>query len=181
MPVLTTLAALKAYLGVTHDNDNDLLETLIGSESVFIESWLGRKYGTSGYTDIFSGNGGSEHLFWNYPVTAVTNLTIDGKTVDEAETIQDTGYMVYDSRLLLFGHVFSWGKNNCRADYNAGEDVPADVRQACIELAAIRYKNRDRIGLKSKGLAGETITYDRRAIPDEIKAMLQPHRKVMIS
>ena len=181
MPQLTTLAAVKAYLGIDHDNDNDLLETLVGAESKIIESWLGRKYGTISYTDIFSGSGGTEHLFRNYPVTAVTSLTIDGKTIDEAETIQDTGYMVYDNRLLLFGHVFSWGKNNCRAEYNAGEDVPADVGQACIELAAIRYKNRDRIGLKSKGLAGETITYDRKAIPDEIKVMLQPHRKVMIS
>ena len=181
MPELTTCAAVKAYLGITHDNDNDLFEMLIIAESVFIESWLGRKYGTSSYTDIYSGSGGTEHQFWNYPVIAVTSLTIDGKTINEAETIQDTGYMVYVNRLLLFGHVFSWGKNNCRVEYNAGEDVPADVGQACIELVAIRYKNRDRIGLKSKGLAGETITYDRKDIPDEIKARLHPHRKVMIS
>jgi hypothetical protein len=180
MSALATLDDVKTYLGnQTNTADDMVLSSLITGESAFILSWIGRKFDSESYTDLFGGNGGQEHLFKNYPVQTIISVTIDGAAIPPAATIQDRGYMLFDDRLLLFGYQFSWGKRNCQAIYTAGQDVPDDVKQACIELVAYRYKGRgDRIGLSSKSIAGETTSYVTKDMPDHVKTTLQRHRRV---
>lgn len=59
--------------------------------------------------------------------------------------------------------------------------IPADLTQALIEWAALRFKAQAWIGLKSKSLGGqETVAFDTGAIPDFVAAMIQPYRRVAI-
>ena len=59
--------------------------------------------------------------------------------------------------------------------------VPADLEEACIEMVAERYSYRGRIGVVSKSLGGqETMSYSQKAMPDSIKMMLQPYKKVIL-
>ena len=178
MAALASIDDVKAYVNIATDADDVLLTSLIEAESAYILSWLGRGFELAVHADIFGGNGGREHLFHSYPVVSVSTVTVDGVTIPPAPTIQDKGYLVYGSRLLLFGYRFARGHLNCRVAYTAGQETPADVRQACVELVGYRYRNRDRIGLASKSIAGETTAYMTKEMPDHVQGLLQPHRRV---
>ncbi len=56
--------------------------------------------------------------------------------------------------------------------------LPGDIEQACLELVALRYKERERIGHVSKSLAGETVSFTQKDMSDDIKLALQPYRLV---
>jgi len=179
MSDLATVDDVKSFLGnQANVTDDGLIDSLISGEGAFILSWIGRSFDAATYTDLFSGGGGQEHLLENYPVETITSVVIDGASIPQAATIQDRGYMLFDDRILLFGYQFSWGRRNCQIIYTAGQDVPADVKQACVELVSYRYRSRDRIGLASKSIAGETTAYVTKDMPDHVKTLLQRHRRV---
>lgn len=59
--------------------------------------------------------------------------------------------------------------------------IPADIEHACMEMAAERYRYRSRIGEISKSLGGqETISFNQKDIPDFIRTLLQPYRRVIL-
>lgn len=58
--------------------------------------------------------------------------------------------------------------------------VPADIEHACIELVGERYRYRNRIGEISKSLGGqETISFSQKDMPDYVRTLLQPYRRVI--
>lgn len=58
--------------------------------------------------------------------------------------------------------------------------TPADLEQACIEMISERYKYRDRIGLRSKSLGGqETTSYNLSAMPEYVKTILNPYKRIV--
>lgn len=54
--------------------------------------------------------------------------------------------------------------------------VPADVEQAVIEMIALDVKQRDNIGVRSKTLGNESISYDDRGMTPSAKAALENYR-----
>lgn len=56
--------------------------------------------------------------------------------------------------------------------------VPGPVEQACIEMIGIDLKQRDNLGVRSKTLANESISYSDRGMNASVREMLQPYRKV---
>ena len=64
--------------------------------------------------------------------------------------------------------------------YTAGYiSTPPEVAQACIELVALRYRERTRIGEISKSVgAGETVSYSQRDMSAPIMTLLQQYRAV---
>ena len=58
--------------------------------------------------------------------------------------------------------------------------VPADLAQAALEWAALRFKSKDSVGWKSKSLGGqETMSVDTGAMPLAVAMMVQPYKRVM--
>lgn len=57
--------------------------------------------------------------------------------------------------------------------------VPADVEQAVIEMVGLDMKQRDNIGVRSKTLAGESITYEDRGMTASAKSALQTYRQMV--
>ena len=56
--------------------------------------------------------------------------------------------------------------------------VPAPVAQACIEMVALDLQQRSNIGIKSKGLAGESVSYETGEMTPSVKTLLQSYRQV---
>lgn len=56
--------------------------------------------------------------------------------------------------------------------------LPLEVEQACIELVALRYQERQRIGQVSKSLAGEVVAFTQKDMQDDVAAALAPYRRV---
>lgn len=55
--------------------------------------------------------------------------------------------------------------------------VPSPIEQACIEMVGIDLKQRDNLGINSKTLAGETISYSDRGMSNSVKEFLNTYRK----
>jgi len=72
------------------------------------------------------------------------------------------------------------------ADANAGvlvtySYVPSDVGQAAMEMVAERYRYKNRIGETSKSLGGqETMAFSQKDMPEFIRTLLQPYRRVIL-
>lgn len=56
--------------------------------------------------------------------------------------------------------------------------VPGPVVQGCIELVGLDLKQRSNLGVQSRTLAGESVTYTDRSLPPSVRELLQPYRRV---
>jgi Phage gp6-like head-tail connector protein len=181
---LTTLADVKAWLqigqGAFPTTDDALLSRLITAASRYIKTWLSRQIALAGYVETRDGTGGCRLQFACFPVTAVVSLTIDGQAVPAAASATTAGYRFSSTQLSLYGYRFVRGAQNVVIAYTAGYSMtPPDVAQACIELVALRYRERTRIGELSRSLGGaETVAYSLKDMSDATKTLLQQYRSV---
>ena len=180
MADLTTLASVKAYLGISGSADDALLSQLISACSGAVQSLLNRCIVSSAIEIWRDGRGGQAMTLPDYPVTEVFLLEIDGQAIPPSAGAGMPGYRFTDTKIVLDGYRFTAGIGNVHIDFTAGYDeVPADIAQAVNELVAMRYKERDRIGHKSKSLAGETVAFITAAMPESVKAALAPYAQMV--
>lgn len=176
---LCSLANVKAWLNLASSADDTLLAALITAVSEFIVSSINRPVLSSVYAETRDGSGGRTLSFAVTPVTAILNLSIDGRDIPPAPDDFRPGYRFGPTRLSLYGFRFTPGLDNVAIEYTAGfATVPGELAQACTQLVALRYRERDRIGLNSKGLAGEVTSFLQKAMPDDVAAVLQRYRRV---
>lgn len=133
---LTTLAAVKDYLGITDENSDTFLNRLINSASQFALTWIGRdSFGIRTYTQNFLGNGTTSAMLLNWPVTSVTSVGVAGSAVP-ASTFgnlgnPNSGYVLSDARfgpqqLTLYGYGF-WRGAPSQVIYAAGYRTSQDL------------------------------------------------------
>lgn len=72
------------------------------------------------------------------------------------------------------------GAKNIVFSYTPGYPaIPPELSQACIELVALRYRERMRIGEISKAVGGgETVSYSQKDMSAAILTLLQQYRVV---
>lgn len=182
MADLTTLAAVKAKLRIATGTttDDTLLGTLITQASGFIQAWLNRTFASQSYTEVRDGTGNQTLMFANYPVTAVSSLTVNDIAVPLATNTTDTGYRFDTTRLLLNTDVFPRGFGNVTVTYTAGyASTPAEIDGACADLVAFKYRELERIGHSSKSIQGETVAFIVADMPAAVKTILNNYRKVI--
>jgi hypothetical protein len=175
--------------------DDALLARLITATSQAITRWLGRPILAADWSETRDGLGGlhgareSRFSFGVTPCTAVLLVVVDGMTIPPIGNAASrgsegpaalAGYAFSPTQLVIRGYDVPRKAQCVTIQYTAGyAGVPDDVVQACIELVALRYRERGRIGEISKHLGdGSTVTYDRGDIPAKIRTMLQPYRQV---
>lgn len=181
---LTTLANAKQWLGVTVTTDDALLTRLVTAASNFMQTWMNRQIANQSYSETRNGTGGQRLMLANYPVTAVASLYISGiqilPTTYPMNGYQTPGFLFDTTQLYLVGYDFCRGPQNIAVSYTAGfASTPLELEQACIELIGMKYREKDRIGLHSKVLAGETINYVIADMPDSVLAVLDNYKKVI--
>lgn len=57
-------------------------------------------------------------------------------------------------------------------------DVPDDVRFTCCELAALRYKEKSRLGEVSKDVGGQTVAFSQKDLSDFGRAVIRHYKRV---
>lgn len=139
---LTTLAALKGWLGIGSTNDDIVLASLITNLSIAILNNLGRpQILPSVYTEVYDGAGEQSVLLRQWPACELLSLSADGIPV----TIAQSGYLparrslsaILDGpdaappgrmqRVSLLGGLFPHGIQNITASYRAGYEVTAEA------------------------------------------------------
>jgi hypothetical protein len=126
---LTTLAAVKDYLGITDGNSDSFLDRLILSASQFVLNWIGRdSFRPIQYTMNFRGNGKSSILLPFWPVVSITSVGVAGSAIGASTLgsygLPNSGYVLGDPRfgnqsLDLYGYNF-WQGAPSQVIYTAG-------------------------------------------------------------
>lgn len=165
---MTTLAEVKAYCGVQSANADAVLQSLLDAAAPAFAAYcnLGSFFSRS-YNAMRDGTGSDRLVLANMPVTDVSSVSIDGQTIPKSVN-GGAGYdFVLGGRLVfLRGYRFTMGTRNVKITYTAGfNDVgnlyplPDDLSIACKMYVSARYRERDKLGIGSKSLAGESVSY----------------------
>jgi hypothetical protein len=92
-----------------------------------------------------------------------------------------------EGRIELSGYRFTRGIKNCAAVYVGGiapapgvANVPPDISLAVDEIAAIAYRNRDRLGLRSKSVGGDMVSFDKSAWSESVQRVIDRYKKVLV-
>jgi Phage gp6-like head-tail connector protein len=173
MDDLATLAQVKAYAGVVGSADDNALKSLITGYSDWIRQYTNRDFSITSYTVKRDGRDQIAMMLPDWPIISVQSVKIDGLSVAAQSTFGSTGYRFDERSIILNNLCFTRGRSNVDVAYTAGyATIPATIAQALCELVALRYKERDRIGFSSKSLAGETVSFITKAMPDSVKLAL---------
>ncbi|HVH76759.1 MAG TPA: phage head-tail connector protein [Stellaceae bacterium] len=203
---LCQLSDVKAWLQTGQNafpaTDDALLSRLITAASQFIQSWLGRQILLADYNEIRDGLGtaGETRLqFACFPVSAVLSVMVDGVAVPPLPTpapavpggavilptTVEAGYVFNPTQLVIRGMCVPRKAQCVALQYTAGyAAVPADLGQACIELVAFKYRERTRIGERSRTLGGggtasyTTAAFSLRDLSTDIQTLLSQYRAV---
>lgn len=174
-----TLAEAKLWLNITTINSDTLISSLITSASAYIDNWTGRTFSTATKTFSVNGNGSPIMMVKYYPITAVSAVSVDGVSYS-ASNGTSAGYLFDDTTVYLIGAQFNKGIQNVTITLTHGyATIPADIKQVVIELVGKKVKETDRIGIQSKNLAGETITFDISDLKEDNKKVLNNYNRVV--
>jgi len=176
---LTTVANLRSWLNITGTADDALLTRLVAAASVYVQTYISRQLLTAAYTETLDGNGGDRQILRQYPLTAVSAVTISGQVIPVSTAWNISGFQFDDIGVTLLGYTFSRARRNVTITYTAGYTAPPlDVEQAVLDMCSLRYRERDRIGYVSKSLAGETVTFMVKDMSDSVRTILNNYRRV---
>ncbi len=179
---LAALASLKAYLGISEDDYNTVLQQLIDASSEAIERYCDRSFAEAERTETYDGRGSAWLVLRERPVSTVADLRDDiGRDFDDADAIDADDYTIHDTEgiIRLLTGVFQDGSRNVRVRYTAGyATIPTDLAQACMILAASWFNigRQGGDGLKSESLGDYSVAYAHSSIPEEVRRLLAPYR-----
>jgi hypothetical protein len=136
---LVQLAAAKAWLGVTTDDDDALLATLISQISRAIYNSINRSFVLPrNVVESYDGLGGDRLLLRNWPVGAITSVSVDGLEIPPAGPTPSSGFMLEASddeppgamqQLFLWGaYRFCRGRQNIVVAYRAGYEIVGEAQ-----------------------------------------------------
>jgi Ubiquitin-activating enzyme E1 FCCH domain len=164
--------------------DDIQLTNLINASSNEIENYCSRIFAQQSYTEQRCGHDGRMMSVLNPPINSVASLTIyDHNTTIVIPACAGNvpvgqGYTFQDEYISLHGYLYCRGRDNVVIAYSGGyATIPQDIVQACIDLVALKYTGRMRIGHKSKSLANEVVTFMTEEMPDHIKAVCERYRR----
>lgn len=170
---LTTLANAKQYLAITDANADALIQQLVTGASAFIQTECSRTFRSMSYEDVCDGRGRDKQTLRNYPVTAVSSVTVDGISIPAATSVVAPGFLFHNRTLMLRHYRFSRGLQNVVVNYTAGFDsTPNDLDLATCELVALKYNERKRQGVTSQTIAGQIIIYKQTDMPPSVQTVL---------
>jgi len=178
---LTTLAALKAWLGSSATADEAVLSSLISGASADFLSRCDRPTLLSQtYAERYDGQGNGELALLNFPVTAVASVTVGTFLVPPSPDYVVAGWVFDRFSIKLVGGAYEFcrGYQNVLVAYTAGyAAIPLDVGQAVCAMCSAWFKRRGWTDQASKNLAGELVTFRREDVPPEVQRTIERYRR----
>ena len=183
---LTTAAKVKEHLSYTSADADPLLARLVTAASSAIQRYTNRDIVQTAYNEVRDGTGGTRMLLRQFPAQEPTLVRVDGVTISKRTSQPGAGWVFDGIRVLsLDGYRFERGFGNVEIAYTAGwllASMPAEIEQAAIELAALMFRQRKRIGDQSltvsAGSGHETIAYAMSAMTPTTKLILDEFKEV---
>ena len=197
---LTTRDRIKDILGITNNDQDDLISAFIYVVTDYIEKRCGRRFQQATHTqEIYDGETVTkavrEHLMLkNAPVTegSISSFQFDNGTpstpnwvdfgADDFKLDPDLGVIYMDTNLPE-------GKRNIRVTYEGGyafdftnsledtHELPLDITGACERMVVNLYKRRASEGKTSEGFEASTITWGSEVIDPLTNRIIQMYRR----
>lgn len=186
---LVSLASVKSLLSVSGTAENDNLSDLINQVSSMCNLHVGRHLLSKTYTEYYHGNGTSQLMLKNFPISSVTSLYISDDerafSADEAVDVSADVMINKDDGILTLWDdesVFDKGVGNIKVTYIAGwilDEVPYALRNAVLNWIGTEYKRRQQqmYMLQSHTQGQMTANYIIKEIPDPVKFLLDKYCK----
>jgi hypothetical protein len=183
---LCIVAEIKAWLPNQGNNDDVTLQSLISNASLQVLQYIDRPHILASVlgplTEIYDGNDSDRLLPHQFPIIAVSAVSIDNVPIPQAISPVAAGFLWDARRILLRGFRFTRGVQNVQLSYTAGySSVPLDLKQAAIEAFALTYRQRVRIGEKSNSMSGQiTIAFDMSDVPPRSMSVFNQYRRLAL-
>lgn len=198
---LTTVARLKAFIGIDVATYDSVLETIIDSVTDWIENECGRRFKLTAYTGtVLNGKGSKEIVLPQWPVSSTATLTLyereNGSYGDSNfDTISSDKYRIdHEAGIISLDHKFYEGFQNYKIDYSAGYDFEnvtgtlktlasvglSDLEMAVWKLAGQAYNNRKSSGNISRmKLYNYDVTFAKESdADDQIQKVLSKYQRL---
>jgi hypothetical protein len=151
---MISAAEIAAHIEGATVDDHSLLEELRDAALAFLARSTARYFGPVAETTEWAGIAGRSLWLAEAPTGTVT-ITRNGDVL-EAGAYEVRGREIVRTDGTWWGH---WGEH--RMEYERGyteETLPPDIRQAVIDLIAIRWQEKGREGLQSETIGGYSYT-----------------------
>ena len=174
---------VKLYAGITSSNQDEVLTAIMAGALPALENYCNRIFSTTTQVEYRDGNGAMGMMLAHYPVASIASVTIDGAAIPLSTSFTAPGYYFVPGgrRLILRGNTyrFTQGNRNVEIALTAGfgdgmgvggtdlNPWPEDLRMAGKIYIINRLNERMRIGVGSKSLAGESISFNDNALRQE--------------
>ena len=160
---LCTLDEVRDYMGMTGSSSvvDDVLADLITRVTEGFHKDCGvTQFKATDHTEYYSGAGTIELFVINTPVNTIASIYEDSDWVYGEDTkIDEDTYAPLNNMVVLKDSVFNIGIRNIKITYNAGyNDIPGDLKQACIEETVRKFKKRENVDIISKSGADGSFT-----------------------
>ena len=192
---LTTRQKVKDLLGITDNNSDALIDTLINGATAFIENYCGgRRFAATDYVEI-KDTYYSDKLYFNQkPVNSVSAVEYRAGVPSSPTwiTYSNNGYLLYLKQgFIRFFTRFQPTPQAMRLTYNAGylikwdnetdatqHTLPFDLTQVCTELVSKTLNTRFSQGIYQESTEGQSVTYesDRYVLNDNHKVVLNQYK-----
>lgn len=180
---ICTPADVRVYIGKTEAQVPDsVLTPLCEGVDAFVLSFLNRDSLTiATYDEVYHGTGSQTIVPDNRPVTSVTLLEVNGAAV--APAVGMGPGLVWDHFAVHYRDgLFPRGLNNVRIVYEAGfATLPADIKDAAVSIVAEKYARSTRVGVASKTIGQESISYRADDMTPQARRALNQYRITMVT
>ncbi len=178
--MVVDLEIVKTYLGLQGNPEQDtLLQRLTDAACGWLESQTARKFALQGYHEIQvqQRRGGTLVLVEGSPLVSVQSLLIDGTTILVSPDGTSDGYMVIRDVIHLRGSIKLKCTSIVDVTYTAGfQTIPADVVQAVVEIVALNFQGKDRLGQMSRSINGDSVTFAVFQTPATVKTVIDTYK-----
>ncbi len=178
---LCTVSQVKHLLPINKSvtTDDPLIQRLITSASETMRNEIGDVINSVTRSEVYDGTGTGKLLFRHQPVMGVASVAIGPPSANRVALTENVDFVFTKYGIQSLGRSFPKGVANIAVTYTAGYvAIPADIAEKTAKVAALRYKEAERLGQSSKTLAGETITFDTKDFPADVMATIQQYLRV---
>jgi hypothetical protein len=189
---LTTLAAVKAELGITDTTEDGNLAVWITAASQAAEAYCDRVFVEETVTETFRNRRGINLdglVLARSPLSELISVTADGETLTEdVEFEQDPGSAILYR--ISNGKSCHWRFTSLVANYKAGfpaDKIPVNLARAALVMVKLlrgsatrdpAVKSENMLGTYSYTLFGGADIHE--GMPADVAALLSPYRNISV-
>lgn len=177
----TTLEALKSFGGFEEDDEDVLLEALIGSATAVIENYTQRKFEIDSETtqDFSKLNMPTESRFSGATLYFYEELAEEASAITDSPTVlylPEDGPPYYG----MYKTDGSWAYPTVTVTgyWGYSKTPPADIEIACLRLSKWLYDLKDTSSGTSAVITPEGQVLLPQGLPSDVLALLKPYKKV---